>query len=219
MKLTAERGWSYYDVAAMVGMSPSSLYKYCTQFIMPGVDTLAALADVFDMTMDELIGRNVKEGQFFSYADDVQRLPFYHSKMRCQTNITDIFTTANCPKAGKILAVWGTCFAKSVGKLITILLMLERWNGMANCDINIGWKTRPCVVIEPTGEDGRTLWHAWNPNPNKNHVCGLVENEFGQMYEVDAEKIIFLDSRKHFDQYNWESLKDELIERIKDRRG
>ena len=61
MKLTVERGWSYYDVAKMAGMSPSSLYKYCHAYIMPGVDTLAALADVFGMTMDELIGRNVKE--------------------------------------------------------------------------------------------------------------------------------------------------------------
>lgn len=62
-KLSLERGWSYYDVAKMAGMSPSTLYKYYTQFIMPGVDTLAALADVFGMTMDELIGRNVKEEQ------------------------------------------------------------------------------------------------------------------------------------------------------------
>lgn len=60
MKLMAERGWAYYDVAEKAGMSPSSLYKYCRAYIMPGVDTLAALADVFDMTMDELIGRNVK---------------------------------------------------------------------------------------------------------------------------------------------------------------
>lgn len=59
-KLSLERGWSYYDVAQKAGMSPSTLYKYYTQYIMPGVDTLAALADVFDMTMDELIGRNVK---------------------------------------------------------------------------------------------------------------------------------------------------------------
>lgn len=61
MKLMAERGWAYYDVAKMAGMSPSSLYKYCHAYIMPYVDTLAALADVFGMTMDELIGRNVKE--------------------------------------------------------------------------------------------------------------------------------------------------------------
>lgn len=90
---------------------------------------------------------------------------------------------------------------------------------MANCDINIGWRTRPCVVIERSGEEGRALWHAWNLNTNKNHVYGLVENEFGQMYEVDAKNIIFLDSPKHFDQYNWESLKNELIERINKIRG
>jgi transcriptional regulator with XRE-family HTH domain len=61
MKLTAERGWSYYDVARETGMSPSTLYKYYHACIMPGVDTLAALADVFDMTMDELIGRSVNK--------------------------------------------------------------------------------------------------------------------------------------------------------------
>lgn len=61
MKLTADRGWSYYDVAEKAGMSPSTLYKYCHAYIMPGVDTLAALADVFGMTMDELIGRNTKQ--------------------------------------------------------------------------------------------------------------------------------------------------------------
>ena len=61
MKLTAERGWSYYDVASHAGMSPSTLYKYYHQCIMPGVDTLAALADVFDMTIDELIGRSVNK--------------------------------------------------------------------------------------------------------------------------------------------------------------
>ena len=62
MVLTSERGWSYYDVAEKAGMSPSTLYRYYKQYIMPGVDTLAALADVFGMTMDELMGRNVKEG-------------------------------------------------------------------------------------------------------------------------------------------------------------
>lgn len=61
MKLTAERNWSYYDVARMAGMSPSTLYKYYHACKLPQVDSLAALADVFGMTMDELIGRNVKE--------------------------------------------------------------------------------------------------------------------------------------------------------------
>lgn len=63
MKLTAERNWSYYDVARLAGMSPSTLYKYYHGCKLPYVDTLAALADVFGMTMDELIGRNVKEEQ------------------------------------------------------------------------------------------------------------------------------------------------------------
>jgi transcriptional regulator with XRE-family HTH domain len=59
MKLTSERGWTYYDVAAKAGVSASTLYKYYHSCRMPGVDMLAALADVFDMTMDELIGRSV----------------------------------------------------------------------------------------------------------------------------------------------------------------
>ena len=61
MKMMAERNLSYYDVAEKAGISPSIMYKYCRQYIMPGVDTLAALADVFGMTIDELIGRNAKE--------------------------------------------------------------------------------------------------------------------------------------------------------------
>ena len=62
MKLAAERGLTYYDVARLAGMSPSTLYKYYHGGNkLPYVDTLAALADVFDMTIDELIGRNVKE--------------------------------------------------------------------------------------------------------------------------------------------------------------
>lgn len=61
MKLTGERGWTYYDVAKLTGMSPSTLYKYYHSYCMPGVDTLAALADAFDMTMDELIGRSVNK--------------------------------------------------------------------------------------------------------------------------------------------------------------
>lgn len=64
MQLTAERGWSYYDVAEKAGMSASTLYKYYHGGNkLPYVDTLAALADVFEMTMDELIGRNVTEEQ------------------------------------------------------------------------------------------------------------------------------------------------------------
>lgn len=60
-KLAAEHGLTMYDLAKETGMSASSLYKYAHQYIMPGVDTLAALADVFGMTMDELMGREPKE--------------------------------------------------------------------------------------------------------------------------------------------------------------
>lgn len=70
----AERDLSYYQVAEKAGITPSIMYKYCRQYIMPSVDTLAALADVFDMTMDELIGRSVNK------QSESERIPSSASK-------------------------------------------------------------------------------------------------------------------------------------------
>lgn len=55
------RGKTQEDIAAYLGVAPQTIYKYEKEINEPDTKTLAKLADYFEITVDELLGRTVNE--------------------------------------------------------------------------------------------------------------------------------------------------------------
>ena len=55
--LREERGWKQSDMARRLGVSQSTSSGYETGKIQVPVDTLLKLADIYDVSMDYLMGR------------------------------------------------------------------------------------------------------------------------------------------------------------------
>jgi len=56
-----KKGWSQQDLAVKAGLSYNAVTKLEQgTAIYPRLDTLLKLADVFNITIDELIGRKIK---------------------------------------------------------------------------------------------------------------------------------------------------------------
>jgi transcriptional regulator with XRE-family HTH domain len=59
--LRIKKGWSQQDLAVKAGLSYNAVTKLEQgAAIYPRLDTLLKLADVFNITIDELIGRKIK---------------------------------------------------------------------------------------------------------------------------------------------------------------
>ncbi len=60
--LRIKKGWSQQDLAVKAGLSYNAVTKLEQgAAIYPRLDTLLKLADVFNITIDELIGRKIKQ--------------------------------------------------------------------------------------------------------------------------------------------------------------
>lgn len=54
-------GKTQEDVAMFLGVAPQTIYKYEKEINEPDTKTLAKLADYFNVTVDELLGRTINE--------------------------------------------------------------------------------------------------------------------------------------------------------------
>ncbi len=56
--LRLERKVTQKDIAEGAGVSPVSIQRFEYGTVRPGLDTLVALADYFDVSLDYLVGRS-----------------------------------------------------------------------------------------------------------------------------------------------------------------
>lgn len=56
-KLRLEHEWTQEELADRLGVSRSALSNYESELREPAIDLLIKLADVFNTTIDELVGR------------------------------------------------------------------------------------------------------------------------------------------------------------------
>ena len=56
-KLRIERKVTQRDIAEGIGVSPVSIQRFEYGTVRPSLDTLIALADYFDVSLDYLVGR------------------------------------------------------------------------------------------------------------------------------------------------------------------
>lgn len=68
-KLRNEKGISQQHLATKLGISQQSINKYENHSIEPDIETLIAIADYFDVTVDYLIGRTDKDGNNLNLSD------------------------------------------------------------------------------------------------------------------------------------------------------
>lgn len=59
--LRKEKGLSQEDLAEMCDVSRQAISKWESNITNPSIDKLVLLADIFDVTLDELIGRKLKD--------------------------------------------------------------------------------------------------------------------------------------------------------------
>lgn len=57
-KLRIERKVTQRDIAEGIGVSPVSIQRFEYGTVRPSLDTLIALADYFDVSLDYLVGRS-----------------------------------------------------------------------------------------------------------------------------------------------------------------
>lgn len=60
--LRAMRGWTLEYVAGRVGVSTKQIWKYERGIDQAGYDVLSRLADLFGVSVDELLGRGLPAG-------------------------------------------------------------------------------------------------------------------------------------------------------------
>lgn len=56
-KLRLEREWTQEELADRLGVSRSAMGNYERELREPGIDLLIKLADTFNVSIDELVGR------------------------------------------------------------------------------------------------------------------------------------------------------------------
>ena len=61
-KLRKDRAMQQGELAKMVGTSPNTVSNWERDIFYPSVISLICLADIFDITLDELVGRKMKDG-------------------------------------------------------------------------------------------------------------------------------------------------------------
>ena len=73
-KIKAKReaaGLSVADLARSVYVSPQAVYRWQRGIIMPSLDSLDALADVLDCSVDELMGRSEEQKNKLESIDNI----------------------------------------------------------------------------------------------------------------------------------------------------
>lgn len=60
-KLRKSKNMTQEDLASKVNVSPQAVSKWETDMASPDITLLSKLADIFDITIDELLGREVKK--------------------------------------------------------------------------------------------------------------------------------------------------------------
>lgn len=68
------------DAAAMLGVSQPTLSAWETERKSPNPDNLVALADLYKVTVDYLLGRDTMDGSLPDTVIPRQCIPFYHGK-------------------------------------------------------------------------------------------------------------------------------------------
>lgn len=63
--ITTRKKATQKEIAEGIGVSPVSVQRFEYDSVHPSLDTLTALADFFDVSLDDLVGRS----------DDLRRLP------------------------------------------------------------------------------------------------------------------------------------------------
>ena len=64
--LRKERGYTQDALAEKLNISPQAVSKWENGATSPDMDTLVKLADIFDVSLDELMGRVVKKPAYYS---------------------------------------------------------------------------------------------------------------------------------------------------------
>lgn len=80
-KLRTERGFSQKALADLLGITQQAVYKYENLSVEPDIQTLIAIADVFDVSVDYLIGREPEtvEPTVRITADDIIHLKLWRT--------------------------------------------------------------------------------------------------------------------------------------------
>lgn len=80
-KLRKEHGFSQKALAEMLGITQQAVYKYENSSVEPDIQTLIYLADVFDVSVDYLIGREPEavEPNVRITADDIVHLKIWRT--------------------------------------------------------------------------------------------------------------------------------------------
>jgi len=73
---------------------------------------------------------------------------------------------------------------------------------MANTEILIGKKMRPCIVRYQGENPTKALWHMFTGGVMEDSKA-VIELEDGHVCEVPASSVQFLDSSGKFAEYNW----------------
>lgn len=77
-KLRNEHGYSQKALADMLGITQQAIYKYENLSVEPDIRTLILLADIFNVTVDYLIGREHEPvAQIDITADDIVHLQLW----------------------------------------------------------------------------------------------------------------------------------------------
>lgn len=71
-KLRTQQGYTQKNVADFLGCSTVVYSRYETGDRMPSVDLLIQLADFFDVTMDELVGRQTHSAAYILSEEEVK---------------------------------------------------------------------------------------------------------------------------------------------------
>ena len=79
-ELRSSRKLSQEQMAEMLKVSRQSVSKWETDAAVPDIDKLCRLCDIFDVTLDELIGRKQKDEVQSNTATTVKDLPSAHQK-------------------------------------------------------------------------------------------------------------------------------------------
>lgn len=80
-KLRKEHGLSQKALADMLGITQQAVYKYESSSVEPDIQTLIYIADVFDVSVDYLIGREPEntEPSVMITADDIIHLKIWRT--------------------------------------------------------------------------------------------------------------------------------------------
>ena len=95
--LREQRNYTQKELAQLLNISPGSLSKYEKGQIQVPIDVLISIADIFNVTVDYIIGRNTfkfdykelrreicKSIQCFDFINDVLSLDMHDRKLICE---------------------------------------------------------------------------------------------------------------------------------------